>query len=87
MRKLKENYFPAVEIKDYNIMIDRKKFIDQPVKNDLKTYNKITKIGTGQGEDFTTGCLLGKCYKYNKLIAKIITNKTTNNINKINTTK
>ena len=30
-------YIPNVEIKDYNIMIDRKKLFDQPVKNDKIT--------------------------------------------------
>ena len=27
-------YFPNVEIKDYNVMIDGKSLFDQPVKND-----------------------------------------------------
>ena len=30
-------YIPNVEIKDYNVMIDRKKLFDQPVKNDKVT--------------------------------------------------
>ena len=33
-------------------------FFDQPIKNDLKTYNSIRKIGRGRGDDYTTGCLL-----------------------------
>ena len=32
----KRYYIPNIEIKDYNIMIDRKNFLDQPVKNDKK---------------------------------------------------
>ena len=31
---------------------------DQPVKNELITYENIQKIDTGQGDDYTTGCLL-----------------------------
>ena len=48
---------PTVTIKDYNVMIDGKNFFDQPVK-DLRTYNNIIKIATGQGDDYATGCLL-----------------------------
>ena len=34
------------------------------MKSDLKTYNKIRKIATGQGDDSTTGCLLDyPCFK------------------------
>ena len=38
-------------------MIDGKNFFDQPVKNDLTTYENIRKISTGQGDDYTTSCL------------------------------
>ena len=34
----------TVEIKDYKIMIDGRNFFDQPIKNDLKTYDNIRKI-------------------------------------------
>ena len=51
-------YIPNVEIKDYNVMIDVKNFFDQSVKNDKVTYKNIRKIATGQGDDYTTGCLL-----------------------------
>ena len=52
-------------------MIDERNFLDQPIKNDLKTYDKIRKIATGQGDDYTTECLLDCPYfkKYYKLIA------------------
>ena len=52
-------------------MIDVRNFFDQPIKNDLKTYNTIRKIAMGQGDDYTTGCLLDYPYfkKYYKLIA------------------
>ena len=34
-------YLPKVEIKDQNVMIDGKKFFDQPINNDYKTYENI----------------------------------------------
>ena len=67
----KRYYLPNVEIKDYNAMIDGKNFFDQPVKNDKVTYENIRKVATGQGDDYTTGCLLDYTYfkKYYKMIA------------------
>ena len=57
------NYLPKVEIKDYNFMIDGKNiFFNQPINSDLKTYENTIKIATGQGDDYTTGCLLDYCY-------------------------
>ena len=51
-------YLPTVEVKDYNIMINGENFFDQPIKNNKVTYDNIRKIATGQGDDYTTGCLL-----------------------------
>ena len=52
-------------------MIGGRNFFDQPIKNDLKTYDNIRKIATGQGDDYTRGCLQDYPYfkKYYKLIA------------------
>ena len=52
-------------------MIDGKNVFDQPVKSDTETYEKMRKIATGQGDDYTTGCLLDYIYfkKYYKMIA------------------
>ena len=52
-------------------MIDWQNFFDQPVRNDLITYDNIRKIATGQGDNYTTGCLLDYNYfkKYYKMIA------------------
>ena len=52
-------------------MIDGKNFFDQPINSDLKTYENIRKIATGQGDDYTTGCLLDYSYfkDYYKMIA------------------
>ena len=55
-------YLPNVEIKDYNVMINGENVFDQPIKNNKVTYENIRKIGTGQGDDYTTGCLLDYPY-------------------------
>ena len=51
-------YPPTVEIKDYNVIIDGQSIFDEPVKNNLRTYDNIRKIATSQRDDYTTGCLL-----------------------------
>ena len=68
----RQYYVPNMDIKDYNVVIDGKNFFDHPIKNDLKTYDNIRKIATGQGDDWTIGCLLHWPYfeKYHKLITK-----------------
>ena len=43
-------------------MIGGKNFFDQPINTDLKTYENIRKIATGQWNDYTTGCLLDYSY-------------------------
>ena len=63
-------YLPTEEINDCNFMIDGQNFFDQLAKNDFTTYDKIQKIATGQGDDYTTGCLLD--YNYSKDYYKMI---------------
>ena len=63
-------YLPNIEIKDYNIMINGESFFDKPVKNNKVTYENIRKIATGQGDDYTAGCLLD--YPYFKDSYKMI---------------
>ena len=43
-------------------MIDGKNFFDQSINSDLKTYDNIRRIATGQGDDYRTGCLLNYSY-------------------------
>ena len=52
-------------------MIDGQKFFDQPLRNNLITYDNIQKIVTGQGDDCTTDCLLDYNYfkNYYKMVA------------------
>ena len=65
-----ENYLPTVELKDYNIVINGENSFDQPIKNNKVTYDNIRKIATGQGDDYTTDCLLD--YPYFKDTYKMI---------------
>ena len=59
-------YLPKVETKNYNVMIDGKNFLDQPINSMTKTYKNIRKIATGQGNDYTTDCLLDYSYFTNR---------------------
>ena len=43
-------------------MINGENVFDQPIKNNKVTYENIRKIATGQGDDYTTGCLLDYLY-------------------------
>ena len=43
-------------------MIGGRNFFDKPINNDKITYDNIRKIAIGQGEDYTTGCLLNYIY-------------------------
>ena len=62
-------YLQTVEIKSYNVMIDRQNVFDQPVKYNLRTYEKIRKTATDQRDDYTTDCLLDyNCFKITIII-------------------
>ena len=63
-------YLPKVEIKNYNVMIDGSNLFDQPINSMTKTYENIRGIAAGQGDDYTTGCLLD--YSYFKENYKLI---------------
>ena len=51
-------FLPRVKIKNYNIRIDGRNFYDQPINDVIKQYDEVRKVLTGQGDDYTTGCLL-----------------------------
>ena len=67
----KKYFLPGVKIDNYNIKIDGRNFYDQPINDSIKQYDEIRKISTGQGDDYTIGCLLGFPYFKNnyRLIA------------------
>ena len=43
-------------------MIDVHSFFDRSVKSDMRTYENIRTVTTGQGNDCTNGCLLHYSY-------------------------
>ena len=55
-------FLPRIKIENYNIENDGRNFYDQPINNIIKWYDKVRKISTGQGDDYTTGCLLDFAY-------------------------
>ena len=50
-------FLPRLKIKNCNIEIDGRKFYDQSINDLIKQYDELRKISTGQGDDYTTGCL------------------------------
>ena len=55
-------FLPKAEIKSYNVLSDKTNFYDQPINNFKKYYDEVRKNSIGQGDDYTTGCLLGYAY-------------------------
>ena len=56
-------YFrPRLRIKNYNIEIDGRNFYDQSINDSIKQFDEIRKVSTGQGDDYTAGCLLDFAY-------------------------
>ena len=58
----KRYFLPRIEIKNYNIEIDGRNFYDQPINDLIKQRDEVRKVLTGQGDDYTTGCLLDFAY-------------------------
>ena len=56
-------YLPKGLIKNYNVIINGRNFYDQSINSYIKRFEEIRKLTTGQGEDYTTRCLLD--YEYN----------------------
>ena len=48
------------------MIINGKNFYDQVIDSDIKRYEEISKLKTGQGEDYATECLLD--HEYIKII-------------------
>ena len=62
-------YLPKVQIKDFNVVIDKTPFFDQPVKNKEEVYEKIIEIG--RNSEYNTENLMDYEYfkKYYRVIA------------------
>ena len=67
---MKRYYLTKEIINDHNVFINRKNIYDQAIDSDIKRFEEIRKLTTGQGEDYTTGCLLD--YDYVKSHYKLI---------------
>ena len=53
-------YVPKVQIKDFNVLTDRRRFFDLLVKNEEEAYGKI--IDMSNNNNYTTGNLLDFAY-------------------------
>ena len=53
-------FLPRGIIENYNILICGRNFYGQPINEFIKQYDEVRKVSTGQGDDYTTGCLLDK---------------------------
>ena len=73
-------YMPLVKIKHFNVLIDKKPFFDQSVKNKKETYEKLVEIS--RNNDCTTGHLLDFLYhqKYYKLISLYLSRQANTSI-------
>ena len=62
--KTRGHYLPKDIIQHCNVIINGKTFYDQPIDSDIKWYvgHFTRKLTTGQGGDYTIGCLLN--YKF-----------------------
>ena len=75
-RSFSKYYVPNVQIKDFNVLIDGKRFFDMPIKNEEEIYQEI--IEMGKNNDYTTGKVLdceyfSKHYKLTTIdLSKII---------------
>ena len=71
-------FIPRIKIESYNIEIDGINFYDQPISGTIKQYDEVRKVSTGQGDAYTTACLLDfdKVFLKNyKLIAANLSKK------------
>ena len=48
---------PKAIVKNHNVIINKKTFFDQPIGSNIDQYEEIKKLTTGQGENYSTGCL------------------------------
>ena len=67
INSFKKYFLPRVKTESYNIEINGRNFYDHPMNDSIKQYNEIIKIPTGQGDDYTTGCLLDFAYFEKKI--------------------
>ena len=61
-------YAPRVDIINYNVLTDGRKFCDQPINDSFRKYDEIRKIAIGKGDNYANGCLLDYDYFKKKII-------------------
>ena len=69
----KKYFLPRINIVYYNIEIDGRNIYDEPINDPIKKY-EVRKTATGQGDDYTSGCLLDYVYfgkNYNLIAADL----------------
>ena len=62
------------------MIFNGKNFFDQPIDSDTKQYEEIKNLSTGQGEDYTTVCILDYVYvknHYRKIAVDLSRQKAT----------
>ena len=67
-------FLSRLKIDNYNIETDGRNFYDQAINDSIKQYDEIRKISIGQGDNYTTGCLLYFAYfkeKYRLMAADL----------------
>ena len=69
--KTRRYYLPKEIIVNYNVIINEKNVYNQAIDSDIKRYEEVRKLTTGQVEDYTTWCFLDYDYIKNhyRLIA------------------
>ena len=53
----KKYFLGNTELRECSVMIDGRNIFDQHVKTDIRIYEKIRKVTTGQRDNYTTGYL------------------------------
>ena len=73
-----KRYYLSKGVIKHNVIFNQENFYDQPIDSDIKRYEEIRELTTGQGEDYTTGCLLDYDYikSHYRVLAVDIIEKT-----------
>ena len=53
-----EYLLPKLGKKDYKIVVSGLNFFNQPVQNDMRSFEKVKKSVMSRGDNYKTGCLL-----------------------------
>ena len=69
-------YVPSIKIKDFNVLIDGKRFFHLPVRNEEEAYENVMSVNGNN--DYTTGNLLDFAYfkEHYRLIAIDLSKQT-----------